>query len=242
MSGILVQTGLEVAQIGPGSGGGQNFTKTVIVNLGGGPIPGVISSSVTFFGFGVGTSVRSVNDAIGDTSNSDAGFTTRRARGTATAPAAVQNGDRLGIWGASAYAATGYLSGSRAYMEALAAGTWTDTSAPTTLAFATTSSGSTAATVRWTISSGGHLLPETDDVYTIGADTFAPQQITAARFIKTRPLLVLTLPSAVAAGAGARAYVTNATATLTAGIGTVVAGGGANKVPVVSDGADWIIG
>jgi len=40
----------------------------------------------------------------------------------------------------------------------------------------------------------------------------------------------------------ARAFVTDANATLAAGIGTTVAGGGANKVPVFSDGTNWIIG
>jgi hypothetical protein len=41
---------------------------------------------------------------------------------------------------------------------------------------------------------------------------------------------------------GARAIVSDATATITAGIGTVVVGGGANVVPVFNDGAGWRIG
>jgi hypothetical protein len=41
---------------------------------------------------------------------------------------------------------------------------------------------------------------------------------------------------------GRRTLVTDANATLTAGIGAVVAGGGANTVPVVYDGANWRIG
>lgn len=41
---------------------------------------------------------------------------------------------------------------------------------------------------------------------------------------------------------GKRWMVTDATQTLTAGIGAVVAGGGANTVPVVADGAAWLIG
>lgn len=51
--------------------------------------------------------------------------------------------------------------------------------------------------------------------------------------------LVANLPSASASGAGARAFVTNATATTFL---SVVVGGGANKVPVVSDGTNWLIG
>jgi len=39
-----------------------------------------------------------------------------------------------------------------------------------------------------------------------------------------------------------RSFVTDATMTLTAGIGTVVAGSGANAVPVIYDGTNWLIG
>lgn len=48
---------------------------------------------------------------------------------------------------------------------------------------------------------------------------------------------VATLPAT--ATAGARAYVTDATATTFA---SVVAGGGTNKVPVYGDGTNWRIG
>jgi hypothetical protein len=51
--------------------------------------------------------------------------------------------------------------------------------------------------------------------------------------------VVSGLPSAATAGAGARAFVTDATATTFL---STVAGGGSNKVPVVSDGANWLIG
>lgn len=47
------------------------------------------------------------------------------------------------------------------------------------------------------------------------------------------------LPSAAVAGIGARAFVTDATATTFA---SVVSGSGGNKVPVWSDGTDWRIG
>jgi hypothetical protein len=50
---------------------------------------------------------------------------------------------------------------------------------------------------------------------------------------------VATLPSAVTAGAGARAFVTDASAPA---FGAAVAGGGAVKVPVYSDGAGWRVG
>jgi len=50
---------------------------------------------------------------------------------------------------------------------------------------------------------------------------------------------VATLPSAVASGVGARSFVSDANATTFA---STVAGGGANKVPVYSDGTNWKIG
>jgi hypothetical protein len=48
-----------------------------------------------------------------------------------------------------------------------------------------------------------------------------------------------SLPAAATAGAGARSFVTDANATTFL---STVAGGGANKVPVVSDGTNWLIG
>ena len=55
----------------------------------------------------------------------------------------------------------------------------------------------------------------------------------------TGATVVGSLPSAATAGAGARAFVTDATATT---FHSTVAGGGSNKVPVVSDGTNWLIG
>lgn len=57
--------------------------------------------------------------------------------------------------------------------------------------------------------------------------------------IKTTPVTVANLPSAATVGAGARAFVSDATATTFA---SVVAGTGANNVPVYSDGTNWRIG
>ena len=50
---------------------------------------------------------------------------------------------------------------------------------------------------------------------------------------------VASLPSAATAGTGARSFVTDATATTFL---STVAGGGTNRVPVVSDGTNWLIG
>lgn len=63
--------------------------------------------------------------------------------------------------------------------------------------------------------------------------------ITAVGTIKGLSTTVSALPSAATAGSGARAFVTDANATTFL---STVAGGGANKVPVVSDGTNWLIG
>lgn len=55
----------------------------------------------------------------------------------------------------------------------------------------------------------------------------------------TNPVVVASLPSAATAGSGARSMVTDANATTFA---SIVAGGGANTVPVYSDGTNWRIG
>ena len=55
----------------------------------------------------------------------------------------------------------------------------------------------------------------------------------------TAVFTVAGLPVAAAVGAGARAFVNDANA---ATFNTLLAAGGANKVPVFSDGAAWRIG
>ena len=57
--------------------------------------------------------------------------------------------------------------------------------------------------------------------------------------ISTTVYTVVTLPSAVTSGVGARSFVSDANATTFA---SIVAGGGANNVPVYSDGTNWRIG
>ncbi len=61
-------------------------------------------------------------------------------------------------------------------------------------------------------------------------------RLTASSYLKVTPVRVANLPSAATAGAGARACVSDATATT---FYSVVAGGGANVVPVFSDGSSW---
>lgn len=60
-----------------------------------------------------------------------------------------------------------------------------------------------------------------------------------AGYAKVPAVTVANLPSASTAGAGARAMVSDANATT---FNSVVAGGGANVLPVFSDGSSWRIG
>lgn len=79
-----------------------------------------------------------------------------------------------------------------------------------------------------------------DDQLFVGVGTFTPTvELDVVGQIRTREVLAGSLPLASVAGAGARAFVTDASA---ATFGTVLAGGGANAVPVYSDGTDWRIG
>jgi hypothetical protein len=61
-------------------------------------------------------------------------------------------------------------------------------------------------------------------------------------WVKTAPTHLASLPSASTAGAGARAFIDDALTTLALGLGGTAAAGGSNKVPVYSDGTNWIYG
>ena len=109
---------------------------------------------------------------------------------------------------------------------------------------------------KWSINpgatTGGDFIAGVDNTYDIGLDaTFRPRDVNVARdvkaaqdvkggrIVKTGSTVVASLISAATAGAGARMFVTDATVTT---FNSTVAGGGANKVPVVSDGTNWLIG
>lgn len=87
----------------------------------------------------------------------------------------------------------------------------------------------------------GNRFPDAGTVYSI-AGTLAPLRSGPAihrGYVRTEAVTVATLPAAATAGAGARHFVTDATATT---FNSIVAGGGANAVPVCSDGTNWRIG
>lgn len=73
----------------------------------------------------------------------------------------------------------------------------------------------------------------------VGFLSSAFTSLSVASYVKVPTVTVANLPSAATAGAGARATVSDANATT---FNSVVAGGGANTVPVFSDGSAWRIG
>lgn len=72
-----------------------------------------------------------------------------------------------------------------------------------------------------------------------GSTVAATTTVAAGTTVATGVVAVGSLPSAATAGAGARYMVNNANATTFA---SIVAAGGANVVPVFSDGTNWRIG
>lgn len=97
----------------------------------------------------------------------------------------------------------------------------------------------------------GGLRPATDNTFNCGTATqrwanVYSTTITAitvsASTVKTTSVTVSGLPAAATAGAGARTFVSDSTVAASGNFGAVVAGGGANAVPVFSDGTNWRIG
>lgn len=61
-------------------------------------------------------------------------------------------------------------------------------------------------------------------------------------YVKTEAVTFSLLPSAATAGAGARAFISDGNIAATGNFAAQVQGGGANNVPVYSDGTNWLIG
>lgn len=66
--------------------------------------------------------------------------------------------------------------------------------------------------------------------------------IRSSGYQKTTPVAVASLTAAATAGAGSRHFVTDSSVASAGNFGAIVAGGGANIVPVHSDGTNWRIG
>lgn len=134
---------------------------------------------------------------------------------------------------------------------------WSSFSAGTTIAGTDTTVGlQGGANVKWTFSqlltyitgalvssgTGNFVKVTTPTLVTPVLGAATATSVTASSFLKTTAVIVSSLPAAATAGVGATAFVTDANATVILGLGLTVVGGGANKVPVYSDGTNWIVG
>ena len=88
-------------------------------------------------------------------------------------------------------------------------------------------------------STGNNWLAVDRTGTTIDSIALSATFVSFSNRVKFTPVTVASLPSASTAGAGAKYFVSDANATTFA---SVVAGGGANNVPVYSDGTNWRIG
>lgn len=90
----------------------------------------------------------------------------------------------------------------------------------------------------WSAKKDSGIARASEGVIEINNGTARTLRDLLLRYLQNTGVTVATLPAAAAGNAGSRAYVTDANATT---IGTTVAGGGANKVMVWSDGTNWKI-
>lgn len=127
------------------------------------------------------------------------------------------------------YDASANSSGTRAQVRVEA----TNSTGAVKYVIATTPTSNPALADRVLIDANGNTVPGANNTYSLGDAT------TGWKTIHTSAVTVAGLVAAATAGAGARAFVTDANATTFA---SIVAGGGANGVPVYSDGTNWRIG
>lgn len=154
----------------------------------------------------------------------------RRAGGTAANPSALGASNTICQFAGYGYGATGYSAAGRALILINTAEAWSDTAQGTFVSIYTTAKTTTTTVEKVRITDAGDM----------GIGVTAPTAtLHVSGAIRTGSYTVATLPSASASGAGARAFVTDANATTFA---AVAAGGGANGVPVYSDGTNWRIG
>lgn len=160
-----------------------------------------------------------------------------KGRGSKASPGQTVNGDTLGQFIYRGYndAGTPAVTGNIAALGFKADGNITTTSQPTALFVDVTASASTSRRQVFRIAADGGVFLE-------GGSSLGSGSLNATAVVKVGVYTVGTLPAAGTVGAGSRAQVSDSNATLTAGIGAVVAGGGSDNVPVTSDGTNWRIG
>lgn len=85
-------------------------------------------------------------------------------------------------------------------------------------------------TLTWDIN--GNLTPNT-------TGNIVSMYVISGTIVRTVPSTIDSLPLPNVAGAGSRAFVTDAN---TVSFGSIVGGGASNTIPIYSDGTDWRVG
>jgi hypothetical protein len=204
-----------------------NFYGSIVQNLNAGAVP-TAPAGTTFHMFGADASAAGLTF---DTVGGNGVFNFRRAQGTNASKTALTTGAQMGNIRAWGYGATGYSGGQRAQMAFFASENWSDTVQGTNWALATTPIGSTTLTNRLIVDAdgAGSVTPGADNTQKLGTSALRWSEVHAGNgvftgYVKSGAYTVATVPSASAAGAGARIYVTDES-------------GGA--VGAESDGTDW---
>jgi len=103
-------------------------------------------------------------------------------------------------------------------------------------------------TQRWNVDGSGHFLAEADNTYDIGAsganrpkNVYIGGSTVIGAFHTVGVSTVAALPAAAGA-ARAQIFVSDSSVAAAGNFGAIVVGGGANIVPVFSDGTNWRIG
>ena len=155
----LATTAFVAAAVTAGTGAylpltGGTLTGALTLDLNPGPLPPTPSAQLWILAADT-VAPRVALDGFGS-ANPSLWF--RVARGTATAPTAVQNTDYLAAISAFGYGATAYSSGARALIQLQATENWTDAAQGTRLILATTQNGTVAPVAAAVLTSTTLLL------------------------------------------------------------------------------------
>jgi hypothetical protein len=97
-------------------------------------------------------------------------------------------------------------------------------------------------------SGASYVSDQNSLIVIVNGSTADQAELIAAGCTTLYPLTTLALPVFIVSTlpsinpAGQQSFVSDSTATLAAGLGNIVAGGGSNFTPVYSDGTNWRIG
>jgi hypothetical protein len=212
-------------------GTAQSATNTPALNVG---VAGVAGSATVNVGgyFGLTTTAPTLATAALVADNGAIAAPIAEFRDNGTAVVTVADGGGVGI-GIAPIAAAKLQVKTAADDDVI----FQNVSGLTQIGFMNDAGGAYAGA--WIDSSALGINTFSGGVTTFGGTVNVTGAVTATTSLKTGAVAVASLPTCNAGAQGTRYFVTDANATTFA---ATVAAGGANKVPVVCDGTNWIIG